>query len=286
VRLGSQVEGLPRSLSTASPDGPLESPLSPRTGHADTGAPALQQTGIGSTLREARLRQGKSIEEASRDTRIRADYLQALERESFGAFVGDVYARGFLRTYSGYLGLDPDEMLTAFNRQFGPPKPTLPTPAPGPVRGEKSAYPQLHPLRRHHPSWRFLIAVAVVVIAVFAAAGLFRSRSTPPASTPASTTAPSTGPGVVVGVKALRSLTAVLTVDGKARTYPLEAGEGVAVTGTTTVVVSLSTGGRAQLTVNGTSLGTPGSVGAPYVATFTPQSYRRSPSSHAQSPSP
>jgi cytoskeletal protein RodZ len=244
----------------------------------------LQQTGIGPTLREARLRQGKSIEEASRDTRIRADYLQALERESFGAFVGDVYARGFLRTYSGYLGLDSNEMLTEFNRQFGPPRPTLPAPPPGPVRGEKTAHPQLHPLRRHHPSWRFLIAVAIVVIAILAAAGLFRSRSTPPASTPASTAAPSLGPGVVVGVRATRSLTAVLTVDGKSKTYPLEAGEGVAVTGTTTVVVSLSTGGRAVLTVNGTTLGMPGKVGTPYVATFTPESFRRTPSN--QSPSP
>ena len=245
----------------------------------------MQQTGIGPTLREARLRQGKSIEEASRDTRIRSDYLQALERESFGAFVGDVYARGFLRTYSGYLGLDPDEMLGEFNRQFGPPRPTLPRPAPGPVRGEKTAHPQLHPLRRHHPSWRFLIAVAVVVIAIFAAAGLFRSRSTPPASTPSSTAPPTTGPGVVVTVKAVHPVTAVLTVDGKAATHQLEATEGIAVTGTSTVVVSLSTGASAVVTVNGTSLGTPGKAGTPYIRTFTPQSFRRSPSSHS-SPSP
>src|SRR5207245_11307959 len=47
-------------------------------------------TGIGPALRRARLLRGKSIEEASRETRIRAEYLQALERETFDAVLGDV----------------------------------------------------------------------------------------------------------------------------------------------------------------------------------------------------
>src|SRR2546423_4099674 len=74
-------------------------------------AQAVQRTGIGQALRKARVERGKSIEEASRETRIRAEYLHALERERFDVLPGDVYVRGFLRSYSNYLGLDPDKVL-------------------------------------------------------------------------------------------------------------------------------------------------------------------------------
>src|SRR5438477_12466499 len=74
-------------------------------------AQAVQRTGIGQALRKARVERGKSIEEASRETRIRAEYLQALERERFDVLPGDVYVRGFLRSYSSYLGLDPKKVL-------------------------------------------------------------------------------------------------------------------------------------------------------------------------------
>ena len=83
-------------------------------------------TGIGPALRKARQTRGKSIEEASRDTHIRAEYLHALEREAFGSMRGDVYVRGFLRSYSTYLGLDSDKVLTVYSRRFGVPDVTQP----------------------------------------------------------------------------------------------------------------------------------------------------------------
>jgi hypothetical protein len=239
----------------------------------------VQRTGIGPVLREARLRQGKSIEEASRETRIRSEYLQALERESYETFEGDVYVRGFLRTYSAYLGLDADRVLIEFNEHHGPPAPTLPAPAPGPAKGEKTAHPHLFPLRRHHPSWRFLIATAVVVFALLAAAGVFRSRSTPPAGGVPGGSQGTAGPAVQVAIKAVRPVHVVLTVDGKAQTHDLDATEGIAVTGQDRIEVQITPGGRATVTVNGHSLGEPGHPNRAFVATYTPQDYRRSPSS-------
>lgn len=239
----------------------------------------MQRTGIGPVLREARLRQGKSIEEASRETRIRAEYLQALERETYETFEGDVYVRGFLRTYSAYLGLDADRVLVEFNDHYGPPAPTLPAPAPGPAKGEKTAHPHLFPLRRHHPSWRFLIAVAVVVIALLAAAGVFRTRSTPPAGQVTGGNEATTGPTVQVAIKAGEPVHVVLTVDGKRQTHDLDATEGIAVTGREQIEVEITPGGRATVTVNGHSLGEPGHANRPFTATYTPQDYRRSPSS-------
>jgi len=74
-------------------------------------------TGIGSTLRDAREAQGRSIEDVALSLRARVAQLQALEDESFASFGGDVYAKGFLRSYAIELGLDPGPLLDTFRRE-------------------------------------------------------------------------------------------------------------------------------------------------------------------------
>lgn len=69
---------------------------------------------LGETLRRARQARGIAIEDAERATRIPRRYLEALEQEDFGILPAPVYARGFLRSYSGYLGLDPADLLPFF----------------------------------------------------------------------------------------------------------------------------------------------------------------------------
>ena len=69
---------------------------------------------LGETLRRARQARGTTIEDAARATRIPLRYLQALEQNNFSILPAPVYARGFLRSYSGYLGLDPAELLPFF----------------------------------------------------------------------------------------------------------------------------------------------------------------------------
>jgi cytoskeletal protein RodZ len=69
---------------------------------------------LGETLRRARLAKGITFEDAERVTRIPRKYLEALEVENYGIMPAPVYARGFLRSYAGYLGLDPQELLPFF----------------------------------------------------------------------------------------------------------------------------------------------------------------------------
>ncbi len=69
---------------------------------------------LGETLRRARTAKGITIEDAERVTRIPRKYLEALELENFGILPAPVYARGFLRSYAGYLGLEPGELLPFF----------------------------------------------------------------------------------------------------------------------------------------------------------------------------
>jgi transcriptional regulator with XRE-family HTH domain len=75
---------------------------------------------LGTWLIRAREARGLTLEDAERDTRISRRYLQALEAEQFEVIPAPVYARGFLRSYSQYLGLDPQEVLALFPREEDP----------------------------------------------------------------------------------------------------------------------------------------------------------------------
>src|SRR4028118_194578 len=61
---------------------------------------------IGPVLERARTDKGLSLEEAERATKIRKRYLYGLERDDYSVLPDAVYARGFLKTYANFLGLD------------------------------------------------------------------------------------------------------------------------------------------------------------------------------------
>ena len=63
---------------------------------------------IGPVLERARKDRGLSLEEAERATKIRKRYLDGLERDDYSVLPDAVYARGFLKTYANFLGLDGD----------------------------------------------------------------------------------------------------------------------------------------------------------------------------------
>ena len=93
--------------------------------------------------REAR---GIDLLRAERETKIRRQYLAAMERGAWEELPAGVYARGFLRNYAIYLGLDPDEVLAAWNRERGevPVEPSIVVPRP--IDG---APPRDRPRSRH-----------------------------------------------------------------------------------------------------------------------------------------
>src|SRR5437763_11072637 len=74
---------------------------------------------IGSSLREARLRQQLDFPEIEHVTKVRAKYLRALEDESFEALPAQTYVKGFLRTYADYLGLDGQLYVDEYNSRYG-----------------------------------------------------------------------------------------------------------------------------------------------------------------------
>ena len=73
---------------------------------------------IGTSLREARLRQGLDLLDAETATKIRSKYLQALEDEQFDVLPAPTYVKGFLRNYAEYLGLDGQLYVDEFNSRY------------------------------------------------------------------------------------------------------------------------------------------------------------------------
>lgn len=74
---------------------------------------------LGERFRAAREQRGLTVSEVAEHIRIRSVYLSAIEEENWSAIGAPVYTRGFIRTYARYLGLDPEEAVSAFNASSG-----------------------------------------------------------------------------------------------------------------------------------------------------------------------
>jgi cytoskeletal protein RodZ len=73
---------------------------------------------IGSSLREARVRQGLDFEELEARTKVRAKYLRFLEEERFEQLPGHAYTKGFLQVYADALGLDGRLYVEEYNLRY------------------------------------------------------------------------------------------------------------------------------------------------------------------------
>src|SRR3989338_7700519 len=72
---------------------------------------------LGSFLKRHRQNQGKELEEIAEKTRIHASTLRAIEEDNPKALPAEVFARGFVKNYAQYLGLDPNEALAWYIEQ-------------------------------------------------------------------------------------------------------------------------------------------------------------------------
>jgi len=234
------------------------------------------EIGIGGALEKARLRRGKSLEEASRDTMLRMGYLQALEGEAFESLGGEVYVRGFLRSYSRYLGLDPTKVLAVYDRAFGRPAP-VPLPAESPP-GVPISGQEVRALLHRRPSWPLAGLAALIVFLSAAAVGLLNRDASTPAAAPLS--GPSKvavlPPGVRVDLRVQEDMHAVVETDGEvAFSGRLGRGDVRSFEAERRIDVELEWGNSVRLKVNGTDLGTPGQPNQPFEVSFDPSSYRK-----------
>lgn len=123
---------------------------------------------IGAYLKRERELRQVSLEELVQTTRVPLKMLQYIEADNFDELPGDVFARGFVRSYARALGLDAGDVLAKFDRKIdltAPPPPLSSIEAP--ERGRS-----------------FGIAIALVILALMFTLALSivltaRERSTP-----------------------------------------------------------------------------------------------------------
>jgi transcriptional regulator with XRE-family HTH domain len=151
---------------------------------------------IGTTLREARMRERIDISQIEAETKIRAKYLRALENEEWDLLPGPTYVKSFLRTYADALGLDGKLLIEEYK-----------------LRHERLSDVELQPIappgqreRRRRPrggvprGW----LVAFVVVGLLAALWLVGNRNSNDGASQSSTPPPATSrpPGASAGAKA------------------------------------------------------------------------------------
>jgi hypothetical protein len=102
---------------------------------------------LGPFLRSAREAKGVDLRDAAQQTRISINFLKAMEDEDFSRLPGEVFVKGFLKSYARFLDLNEEEVMRRYAERAAPavsaapqkaekPKavPTESTPAPEPSR--------------------------------------------------------------------------------------------------------------------------------------------------------
>jgi transcriptional regulator with XRE-family HTH domain len=219
--------------------------------------------GVGPALRRARELRGLTLDEAARDTKLRVEQLDALEREEFDVLPGEVYVRASLRTYAGYLGLDPDEVAGQYRRIVEPVEPAPPPAKLGPVERMIAA-------SRIRDNQRFLLVSALSILLVMLAFGLL-SRGTaapPPAQLPLQTASPvppePTIRAVLVGKAEVRI---AASADARRIVRTLRPGETLMLDAYERLEITVADAGRVDVSLGGRDV-TEGVAGSPHTYVF------------------
>lgn len=73
---------------------------------------------VGEVLKKRRIEKNLHFEEIEKATRIRAKFLEALEKNDYQNLPPATFVKGFIRNYGQYLGLDPSRLLAIYRREF------------------------------------------------------------------------------------------------------------------------------------------------------------------------
>ena len=133
----------------------------PDPGHDPLLAAPESAPRLGAWLRERRETRGLDLARVERDTRISRRYIEAIELDQLELLPAPVYARGFVRGYARYLGLDEGEARARMPRDL--PRPRGLEPLPGLRRREGP--PAVPAIERR---WLVLVAaIGIVAVAAF-----------------------------------------------------------------------------------------------------------------------
>lgn len=154
---------------------------------------------IGEILRRARMRRGWDLERVSRETKISARLLEAIEEEQFDRLPGGIFTRNFIRQYAHALDLDDQEFNAELSQLQLDEHAAMQAEPNGPRAG--SHHFRVSPLsdfqERLQPDTS-LTSFVLVVLVVLACAGIYvlwqRPRRGPVAASGPTTARPLSSP--------------------------------------------------------------------------------------------
>ncbi|MEA2020454.1 MAG: helix-turn-helix domain-containing protein [Patescibacteria group bacterium] len=73
---------------------------------------------VGEILKKTRKKQGYSLLEVSEELKIHPRFLKALESGDYNVFAHTLHAKGFLKNYADFLGLNVSEVLAFWRREY------------------------------------------------------------------------------------------------------------------------------------------------------------------------
>lgn len=128
---------------------------------------------VGATLRQQREKKRMSLAEVSRVTRIPVNTLESIEQDHFDDLPGEVFVKGFLKSYAQSLGLQSDEIVARYtaSRRVST---VVPLPVASPVQAAREGQGR-----------RFGVAIALVLLLILFTLALSivlkpRGRDLPP----------------------------------------------------------------------------------------------------------
>jgi cytoskeletal protein RodZ len=112
---------------------------------------------IGSSLKRQRETRNMSLAEVSRVTRIPSHTLEAIERDRFDDLPGEVFVRGFLRSYAQAVGMGPQDVLARYtaSRRLAKSLTVTPLPVASPIQNAREGRGR-----------RFGVAIAFVLLLI------------------------------------------------------------------------------------------------------------------------
>jgi cytoskeletal protein RodZ len=124
---------------------------------------------VGTTLRVARERRDLTVAQLASTTKIPATVLQAIEDNAFDKVPRGIFVRGFIRSYSREVGLDPEEMIEQFFAETAQATPSVDgiETVRDEVIDDEIGQLQIDPdVSGSRPGWGYALIVAALVVGV------------------------------------------------------------------------------------------------------------------------
>jgi len=121
---------------------------------------------FGKYLKRERESKKISLKEVAKNTRVREQFLKAIEEDRYEVLPSVTYVKGFLLAYARYIGLDPNQVVLRYE---------------GLLKGEAAGRPEIPPPTKRSWDIKYLSVIGgIMIVGLIVSYFLFLRSSKPP----------------------------------------------------------------------------------------------------------